>query len=319
MYFLLTFFILFIAFFVLFFHFRKKQILKKLACMTLHEKCCLLDELCAPLGYCYDCRQSIFSARVDAWQKDFGYTYAFDRFAPFFNMVFDSLPVYFDYAGRTWLIEFWKGQYGITTGAEIGVYHADGIIPESRRDTTIFEAASEEEMLELSFSLQKEELPLACLQKRHWWLTAFCVGMFSYPKELCMNVSIVFPNCEMLSAFTRAMLELGFTSGDLSACGHRLSFTFRTSRHNKCGFFCRFNRRFALWRDKLLCRFYSCIVRPLTDTADQILYLYFYLPSVFRRTFRLHAHGRKCRRKHRKNCKCFYKQHKKHFKDASGD
>ena len=30
--------------------------------------------------------------------------------------VFMCLPVYFDYGGKTWLMEFWKGGYGITAG-----------------------------------------------------------------------------------------------------------------------------------------------------------------------------------------------------------
>ena len=34
------------------------------------------------------------------------------------GMVFETLPVYFDYAGKTWLIQIWKGQYGICTGCE---------------------------------------------------------------------------------------------------------------------------------------------------------------------------------------------------------
>lgn len=303
MYFLLTFFLLCILFFIILFHFRKKKILKRLACMSPQEKCHLLNELCNPLGYCYNRSQDLFTTKPDAWQKEFGYTYAYDRFAPFFNMVFDALPVYFDYAGRTWLIELWKGQYGITTGAEIGVYHADTIIPEAKRKATLFQAVSEEEMLELSFSLQRNHIPLAQLHMRHWWLTAFCVGMFSYPRELCMNLSITFPNCEMLSAFARALLELGYTSGDLSACGHRLTFSFTVPYGESCGWFCHLNRSFALWRDKILCKLYKWMVRPLTDTADQLLYLYFYLPAAFRRILLFHAHGGKCRKNHRKCCR----------------
>lgn len=303
MYFLLTFFILCILFFVILFHSRKKKILKKLACMSPQEKCCLLNDLCTPLGYHYNCPEDIFTTNLDAWQKEFGYTYAYDRFAPLFDMVFDALPVYFDYAGRTWLIEFWKGQYGVTTGAEIGVYHADTIVPESKRKTTLFHAVSEEEMLEMSLSLQRNGIPLAHLKKRHWWLTAFCVGIFSYPRELRLNLTITFPNCEMLSSFARALLELGYTSKDLSSCNHKLTFFFAVPYGDRCGCLCRMVRRFALWRDKMLCKIYNQMVQPLTDTADQLLYLYFYLPAAFRRVFLLHAHGGKCRKKHRKCCR----------------
>ena len=67
--------------------------------------------------------------------------------APRFQMVFDSLPVYFNYRGRTWLIEFWKGQYGINAGGEIGIYHCDRLLSESEYRNAHFKAAGEEEML----------------------------------------------------------------------------------------------------------------------------------------------------------------------------
>ena len=62
---------------------------------------------------------------------------------PRFQMVFDALPIYFDYRGRTWLIELWKGQYGINTGAELGIYHADKILSESEYKTALFTAAED--------------------------------------------------------------------------------------------------------------------------------------------------------------------------------
>lgn len=70
----------------------------------------------------------MISSRTDAWQKAFGYLDAYNRAAPYLSMVFDSYPIYFDYEGRTWLVQIWKGQYGICTGCEIGLYYADGIV-----------------------------------------------------------------------------------------------------------------------------------------------------------------------------------------------
>ena len=40
------------------------------------------------------------------------------------GMIIDCEPVRFYYGGKKWLIELWKGQYGMTTGCEIGVYTA---------------------------------------------------------------------------------------------------------------------------------------------------------------------------------------------------
>ena len=73
----------------------------------------------------------------DAWQKAFGYLDAYNRAAPYLSMVFDSYPIYFDYEGRTWLVQIWKGQYGICTGCEIGLYYTDGIV-KNAKDADLF-------------------------------------------------------------------------------------------------------------------------------------------------------------------------------------
>ena len=100
---------------------RRRSAIKKVCSMSSCDKCELLSSLIAPFGYCYDNHQDIISSRIDAWQREIGYTALFDRAAASFNMVFDYLPVYFTWQERTWLIEFRKVQYGINTGAENGV------------------------------------------------------------------------------------------------------------------------------------------------------------------------------------------------------
>ena len=300
MYIFLTIFLLVILFFMIFFHFRKKRIVKKVCFLSSSEKCTLLDDICYPLGYDFNCSQGFFSTLQDAWQKEFGYTYSFDRYAPFFNMVFDAQPVYFDYKGKTWLIEFWKGQYGITTGAEIGVYYADEFVPEADRKKALFKVVKPQDMLTMSFSLRTEDEVLAELSQHHWWLTAFRLGIFNHPENLFMDVSLTFPDCDMLSAFIHAMLNLGYSSQNMSINGRTLFFTFETSYKLKCNILCRANRRFALWRCKVLCKLFNRISSPFTRPDDRLLYLYFYLPFVFRRILLLHARNHKNRKQQKK-------------------
>jgi len=69
----------------------------------------------------------IHPTHINAPQKLFGYHTFYDFAATFINMVFDYETVYFDYRGRTWLIELWKGQYSINSGCKLGVYYADQI------------------------------------------------------------------------------------------------------------------------------------------------------------------------------------------------
>ena len=73
-------------------------------------------------GFLYDPDQDIIYTRMDALQRGFGYAFGYDAAALGINAVLDCEPIFFDYDGRHWMIELWKGQYGLETGCEIGVY-----------------------------------------------------------------------------------------------------------------------------------------------------------------------------------------------------
>lgn len=298
-YFLLI--LLFIAFFFcIFFHCRKKKIITKIKCMKKCEKCTLLDELVKPFGYCYHCNCGFFSSAIDAWQKKAGYTYLYDYMAPRFQMVTHFEPIYFDYNGKTWLIEFWKGQYGINTGAEIGVYHADRIISPEDYRTTLFECADDDEMLPCSFLLYNNAGNYIQISDTHWWLTAFLTGRFSNPSDLYMENNITFPNMEMLSAFIEGMHHAGYSPKDFQIYGLRLCFTFCKPQKEEANSFTRFWRRFSQWKNRIFCKLYLWITKPFCSTEDKILYLYYYLPFSFRKILRLHRFNKRCHRK--KHC-----------------
>lgn len=267
--------------------------------MDYCTKCSLLNELVYPFGYDFHCDCGFFSSTVDAPQRQAGYTRLYDYMAPRFQMVFDSLPVYFDYRGRTWLIEFWKGQYGINTGAEIGIYHADSIIPESDYKNAWFSCAEENEMLDCSFRLCKCENECICNSGRHWWLTAFLVGCFSRPSCLAMESCICFPNREMLSAFLNGLKRADCPEDCLSVRGLSVCFVFHrdTTKYN---LLTRFWRRFSQWKNKLFCKLYLWVTRPFLCTEDRVLYLYYYLPRAFRKLLRLRRFNKRChKRRHR--------------------
>ena len=62
--------------------------------MCMDEKCRLLKDLIEPFGYSYVLPQDIFTSRIDAWQRQFGYCRLYDEAAPHVNMILDCLPVY---------------------------------------------------------------------------------------------------------------------------------------------------------------------------------------------------------------------------------
>ncbi len=288
----------------IFFHCRRKKIICKINCMDCCTKCSLVDELVNPFGYCFHCDSGIFSTTTDAWQKQAGYTWLYDYMAPRFQMVFDALPVYFDYRGRTWLIEIWKGQYGINTGAEIGIYHADSIIPEQDYKSTWFSCAEENEMLECSFLLCNEGNDCIRNCGRHWWLTAFLAGCFTKPSSLSMEVSICFPNREMLSAFADGLKRAGYREDAVCIKGLTVCFVFCKNTTERYNLLTRFWRHFSQWKNKLFCKLYLWVTRPFCCTEDRVLYLYYYIPAAFRKLLRLRRFNRRCHKRHYKHhCK----------------
>ncbi len=273
--------------FILLLHFRKKRVIKKVRAMNTGEKKQIINDLIEPLGYIYDIYQDIFATRLDAFQKQFGYTAFYDLSAAYFNMVFDYETIYFDYNGRTWLIEMWKGQYGINAGCEIGVYYANSIVPKDKLDTTLFHAVDTTDMLDISLRLSKHEnkklhqyTKLGQLHYRHWWLTLFKMGVFSKPKDLFLNASIRFKDYAMLhhflDSFTKTLPDTLYKVNGLT-----VYFTFYQSSR-KYSFWKRMVRHIALAFCHLYCKWFNFITRPFSSSGDRLLYIYYYLPFTVR-------------------------------------
>lgn len=257
----------------------------------MEEKCRLLDDLLRPFGYSYVAQQDIFTTRIDAWQREFGYCDFYDRTAAGFSMIIDCLPVYFHYCGRTWMIEFWKGQYGINTGCEIGVYYADGIVEEDRLKQTLFDCVDDEDMQKLSLTLSKKGCDLARLTGRHWWLTAFSPGEFSEPSGLLMDVRMTLADCGMAEAFADGLLKSGYDKR-IYLSGSQVAFTFVAGIKRK-GVLRKLQAAFAQACNRFWCFLYRFATRPFEMSVDRVLYLYFWLPFAFRRMFRIKRFGKR--------------------------
>ena len=176
-----------------------------------------LYEVIADAGYSYDPSQDIFYSNMDPWQRKMGYCGLYDEASAPLNMIIDCEPIYFVYGGKKWLIEFWKGQYGMTTGGEIGVYttkEPDLNIPDFF-DGTFYNCASNADRLYMSYSLVKNGEILFTRKDRHWWLTGFKLGEFSEPSELKMYLSIALKNAAMRNAFLEGLKEAGYSEDEI--------------------------------------------------------------------------------------------------------
>jgi hypothetical protein len=173
-------------------------------------------------GFAYDKDSDIFYSTKDAWQKNFGYSHLYDVASPLFRIILDTESVKFYYNNKNWLITFWKGQYGIVTGAEIGVYYTNQKY--ITKKTLYFPA--EKDMLDMEFTLFYKGFKIASIKDLHWWLALFKIGMFSKPKDLTMDIKITFKDEDMLNAFLTAFKKLKYKEKDYTVINNTLSFTY---------------------------------------------------------------------------------------------
>jgi len=173
-------------------------------------------------GFEYVPESDIIKSKMDAWQRNFGYCWAYDIGAPLLGMIIDCEPFYFDYDGKHWMIELWKGQYGLMTGAEIGLYNAEigGIV--GRYNSTLgaiadkvhfFWCATNPERLIMQFELFRDgKLLFQRGPEPHWWLTGFRWGEFTKdPSSLSMKLTIEgFPTQEMRDNFKASVEAKGY-------------------------------------------------------------------------------------------------------------
>jgi hypothetical protein len=205
----------------------------KNAYFTRMSKSSKLEELnkdLEPFGFAYYPKQDIFYSIMNGWQRDYGYCELYDEGAATFSMIIDCEPIRFEYAGKKWLIEFWKGQYGLNTGCEIGIYSTKGPnlnIP-GFFDGTFYFSASDEDHLPLSFTLKKNGGFLFTRSEKHWWLTGFRLGEFSYPSELTMDVDITLRDEDMRDAFIEGFREAGYSDNEFTVLGNTVHFQFIT-------------------------------------------------------------------------------------------
>ncbi len=263
---------------------RKHYAARKVAARTDSEKINDLSKTLEPYGFAYDIEKDIFYSKMDCWQREIGYCRFFDESAPMMNMIIESEPIYFQYDNRKWMIEFWKGQYGITTGAEVGVYVTDDADSSSYFlfDGPYFNCVSDDELLHMGFILRKKGKVILERKELHWWITGFKLAVFSKPSDLSMEILITFPNKTMRNAFLSGLIRAGYTADLIDVNDLTVTIIFikpktpQPKHHNKL-------YNYIIQKiNKTNCRRYRFITRKYTRTIDQIDYLSFSVPGLYR-------------------------------------
>lgn len=261
---------------------RKRHAIKCVCRRCCNEKIKDLNEALRPFGYIYDeCHDYFISGRY-AWQREMGYSGFYDESAPTLGMVFDCEPIPFEYEGRKWLIEFWKGQYGMSTGAEIGVYREKGEINIPGFKGTFYESINDDDMLPMSFTLKRDGKILCERSGLSWWLAAFLLGEYSSPRRLSMEIRICFPNCAMQAAFLMGLKKRGYRGEEIYVCGLAVCINFDTPKFRQS----RRKMKFFVWlaqlKNKNNCRIFRSLTRYFSTTIDKVDYIGCRYPKTYR-------------------------------------
>lgn len=179
-------------------------------------------------GFDYDNEQGIFYSRIDAWQYDYGYCRVYDEFSAPLSMIFDCEPIYFNYNNKRWLIEFWKGQYGICTGVEVGVYASERTIYNETIDSKnlFYDKISSKEFLNISIVARKNGEVIFERKDKHWWVTGFILGEFSEPNELSVDINITLINEDMRDSFIQGLNYAGYSNEEIKINNNSIGILF---------------------------------------------------------------------------------------------
>ena len=263
---------------------RRQSAIEKVKEITDEQKLKDINDALIIYGFLFDEHQDIVYSSMYPQQRKLGYCRLYDDLAPSLNMIIDCEPIYFKYDERRWLIEFWKGQYGMTTGGEVGIYVTDNEdvdIP-GVFSGAFYESVSDNELLEMKYILIKEEKQIIEREEKHWWLTGFDVGMFSRPDQLYLKIQITFPNRDMQKAFIEGLVSAGYKASDITVEDRNVNIVFATPKTNQPD---KYNKWIVAWIQRInrfYCNLFNLVTKDFTRTIDKIYFLKIYYPILFR-------------------------------------
>lgn len=230
------------------------------------------EELINASGFDYDPKQDIFYSIMDPWQRKMGYCRLYDEACAPMGMIVDCEPVHFNYKGKRWMIEFWKGQYDLVTGAELGIYYTDkpDIEVPGIFKGPFFKCVSNSDRLRASFVLRKNGKNLFLRSDLHWWLTGFVLGEFSEPHELTMHINITLKDEVMRDAFLSGLIKTGYSTNELKVSGNTVSFVFDKPRSLQPITRTTATDKIIQKKNKLMCEAYQKITGPYKTIPEKI-------------------------------------------------
>lgn len=176
------------------------------------------------LGYQYSYIDDYYYTNdKDCWQVDFGFGPIYDLVAPYVLLEYDYVRVFFTYEGKDWMVQLWKGQYGLLFyGSEMGVYNKAHSDSEDNL-FTFYNCPGEEDWLGMEMTMYHQDLSGEYKREftreydKYWWCTGFKGGQLRQQEpadEIRMTGRITMKDEEMTKLFIEGLKECGFKQAD---------------------------------------------------------------------------------------------------------
>lgn len=231
-----------------------------------------LNQEIKTFGFAYEEYQDIFYSLMNPWQRSLGYCRLYDEACAALSMIIDCEPIPFEYNGRRWLIEFWKGQYGMNTGGEVGIYYTTGPnlnIPGLFNGTFYF-CVKDEDCINMSYVFRKNGNILFTRSGYHWWLTGFKLGEFSKPSELSMDITLELYDRKMANAFIASLKKAGYKEDEYFVQGRIVKVHFSKPHTSQPLTRTAFTDFIMQRNNERLCNSYNYLTEEYTDTIDKL-------------------------------------------------
>ncbi len=155
----------------------------------------------------------------EAWQYNFGFGKIYDFVSPYILLEYDYIRVFFTYQNKDWMLQMWKGQYGlIFYGGEIGIYNRDHV-DDGISEWTFFNCPAEKDWLNMEMTLWHQEINGNWTREftreytKYWWCTGFKNGHLRQEEpadELRLTGRITLKDAEMTKLVVDGLKECGF-------------------------------------------------------------------------------------------------------------
>lgn len=226
-------------------------------------------------GFAYDKQKGYFYSLEEPWQKQYGYHRIYDELSGSMGMAVHCETIYFTYGGRDWMLGLWKGQYGLCTGGELGLYVRDEQHP------GYYRCADTQDHIGMSMTLYRGKKELLDRRDWNWHVSGFCLGSCVRPEDLSMRITFRFSNAAMCQSFVAGLQAAGYDSGQYLADQETVYLHFGVPRTPQPERHRKLTKKMRMLRLRVLqCRYRFCIW-GCGNLTDQLTALMYRAPGVF--------------------------------------